>query len=175
MREITILLVVLAFALFIPKNAICQNDSKLESKTSINEETNSKPNYSKLILVEYSISKLENENLISLISSQLMKENDIFFCYIDVTGKKLFVLRNDAKEIEKTFRGTSFQMLKSEVFEEKQFLQLYTACGISDDKTNDSELPAYVKTGNSFKDDCNYAKAKEIFIKYNSDYYNKIK
>jgi hypothetical protein len=175
MREITILLVVLVFSLFMSVNAISQSDSKLESKTAPKEKNQTKPEYSKLSMVEYSISDLENEKLVSFIASQLMKENDIFFCFIDAAGKRLFVLRNDAKEIEKTFRGTSFKMLKSEVFEEKQFLQLYTQSGNITQKSKDTELPAFVTTGNSFKDDCNYAKAKEIFIKYNSDYYNKIK
>ena len=135
-----------------------------------------KINYNNLLIVEYQLSGIQNKGQAELITSELIKSDNNLFCFADLEKMKLFILSKKVEEIDLSIRESKISLLTSRIYSDKEFLELYIKKGMQSNKVdNNLDLPNYINTGNSFKDDLNYYHVKEIYIKKNKENYNKIK
>ena len=125
-------------------------------------QKNEKIDYNNLKIVEYQVTGIQHEGHANLLSKQLTANSNNYFCYINVAKEKCFTLSKKSEDINLNIRGSKFKLLKSEKYSDKKFIQLYYNCS----KTkNLNELPSFVNTNNTYKDDLNYYNIKRIYNK----------
>ncbi|MFH2143776.1 MAG: hypothetical protein ABIJ97_15235 [Bacteroidota bacterium] len=108
---------------------------------------------------------------------KLMTQPDILFCMIDLTGSELVIISKegfDSGMLTEKFAKRGYTVSGEDInaFDEDMFLQYYCRSDAERSSVTNEHLPQYIRTGDQVKDDKNYAKAKEIWMKKFPDAYN---
>ena len=132
---------------------------------SVFAQTNKKIDYNKLLISEYQLSGIQNKGQADIVVSKIMEDDNCYFCSIDYENNKCFTLSSKKEDINLNFRGVELSLIKSNLYSENMFFNIYVGNNDGHSKVNKNELPKYVHTGNTFKDDLNYYRIKQIFNK----------
>ena len=137
--------------------------------TNIFAQSNKKIDYKTLYVIKYQITGIQNNGHAQLLTKRIMSDENNYFCFIDYKKNICYTLSKEKQEINLEIRGSKFTLTTSQAYSDKVFLQIYTASGEINTKAEDNngELPNYINTGNSFKDDQNYYNIKQIYNRIN--------
>ena len=121
--------------------------------------------YKRLLIIEYQVDGLKYESQASLLVKELTSVDNNYFCYIDYKQKKCYTLSLKKEDINLNIRGSKFSLLSSIPYSEKIFYEMYIGNENSSLSESKNELPKFINTGNTFKDDLNYYNIKQIYNK----------
>jgi len=134
-----------------------------------------KNQYNDLLVIDYKVSGVINSGQANMICRELMKDENIVFCDINSDFSKMTVVSITIKEIELDIRGSRFETGTSKSFSKDDFINLYSNSCLKNSTTEkENDLPVFIDSGNSVKDDMNYNMVKSIYIELHPDNYKNL-